>query len=164
MTTTLPPSPAPSTGATSSGSPSPRATAPELAAIFAALAGEHAAVYAYGVVGGQVGPSSQRAARERLAWHGLQRDLLSARLSADGTVPPVANPAYALPFWVRSVVDARRLAAHVEQSLAATYADLVFAAAPGRRGEAAGWLAQCAVQARRWGGAAQAFPGLPERD
>lgn len=147
-----------------SSQPSPRADANELAALAEALAGEHAAVYAYGVVGAQAGRSHRRAAADRLVAHGLQRDLLAAQLSTAGaTPPPAAEPAYALPFEVRTVADARRLAAHVELAVAATYADLVAASAPPRRSQAARWLAQCAVAAHHWGGPPHAFPGLPER-
>lgn len=156
MTAVPTPSPA-------SSQSSPRADANELAAIADALAGEHAAVYAYGVVGAQAGRSYRRAAADRLVAHGLQRDLLAGQLSTVGATPPPAQPAYALPFEVRTVVDARRLAAHVELALAATYADLVAASAPRRRSQAARWLAQCAVAAHRWGGPPRAFPGLPER-
>lgn len=150
----------------SGGSPSP-ASVPfstgELAALAVVLAGEHAAVYAYGVVGGQGGPAYRRVAREQLAAHGVQRDLLAGELMAAGTTPAPGEPAYLLPFAVQSVADARRLAAHVETTLAAAYADLVAASAPVRRPQAARWLGTCAVQARRWGAAPQPFPGLPER-
>ena len=143
--------------------PGPRPEPPELAALAAVLAGEQAAVYAYGVVGGQAGPAHRKAAAADLSAHALQRDLLAARLSTAGAPPLAAPPAYALPFEVSSVADARRLAVHVELTLAAAYADLVAAAVPARREEAAGWLARCALQARGWGAAPQAFPGLPER-
>ncbi len=159
MTTT--PSTPPGSGALS------RAPVPfspsELAALERALAGEHAAVYGYGVVGGQGGPAYRRAAREQLAAHGAQRDLLAGELLAAGTTPAPGEPAYLLPFAVRSVAEARHLAEHVELTLAAAYADLVAAAAPVRRPQAARWLGTCAVQARRWGATPQAFPGLPER-
>lgn len=138
-------------------------TPAELTALADVLAGEQAAVYAYGVVGGQAGPAHRRAAAAGLTAHALQRDLLAARLSSSGTPPIAAPPAYTLPFEVATVTDARRLAVHVELTLAAAYADLVAAAAPARRQEAAGWLARCAVSARGWGAAPQAFPGLPER-
>ena len=142
---------------------SPRQGVIELAALAAALAGEHAAVYAYGFVGAQAGPKYRRVALERLSWHGLQRDVLAAQLSAAGTSPQPAEAAYALPFEVTTVAAARRLAVHVEQAMAAAYADLVAAEPPTRRGLAATWLGQCAVQSWRWGGVPQAFPGLPER-
>ena len=143
--------------------PGPRPEPPELAALAAVLAGEQAAVYAYGVVGGQAGPEHREAAMAGLSAHALQRDLLAARLSTAGAPPLGAPPAYSLPFEVSSVADAMRLAVHVELTLAAGYADLVAAAAPVRRDEAAGWLTRCALQARTWGATPQPFPGLPER-
>jgi hypothetical protein len=157
MTTPSTPDPSPATAGRL------RVGSPERAALEAALAGEHAAVYAYGVVGGQAGSRYRTAASERLAWHSRQREILSAQLVAAGIEPQPGAAAYALPFPVTGVTDARRLAAHVEQSLAATYADVV-AAAPGpRRRAAASLLAACAVQARRWGAVPHPFPGLPER-
>ena len=164
MTSTpTPATPSPTGDQRSESRPGPRPAPPELAALTDVLAGEQAAVYAYGVVGGQAGPAHRGAATAGLSAHALQRDLLAARLSTAGAPPVAAPPAYPLPFEVSSVADARRLAVHVELTLAAAYADLVAAALPARRGEAAGWLARCAVQARGWGAAPQAFPGLPER-
>lgn len=138
-------------------------TANEAAALSAALAAQHAAVYAYAMVGAQGGASSLPQARRRLQDHAVRRDVLAARLSAAGQRPVPAEPAYAMPFPVRSPTAARALAAHVEGALAAVYADLVAAAAPGRRVEAARWLAENAVAAVRWGGRPVPFPGLPER-
>ena len=146
-----------------SARPVPRPPAAELGALAAALAGEHAAIYAYGVVGGQAGDAYRRASAERIAAHSVQRDLLAAELSAAGTPPAAGAPAYTLPFAVRSVGDALRLAVHVEHALAATYVDLVAAAAPTRRARAAARLTDCAEQAHAWGAEPQAFPGLPER-
>jgi hypothetical protein len=135
----------------------------ELGALVAALEGEQAALYAYGLVGARGGTSARTPAAAALQAHALQRDLLAARVSAAGGRPPAGEPAYALPFEVSSPTTARALAAHVETALAARYADLVAAAAPGRRREAAGWLTRAAETARRWGAARTPFPGLPER-
>jgi len=156
MTTT----PSPSGGTGASAAPF---TAAELGALAAALEAEQAALYAYGLVGARGGPPSRAPALAALRAHALQRDLLASRLAAAGRRPPAGEPAYALPFEVSSAATARALAAHVETALAAHYADLVAAAAPGRRREAAGWLAGAAAAARRWGAAATPFPGLPER-
>jgi hypothetical protein len=135
----------------------------ELGALVAALEGEQAALYAYGLVGARGGTSARTPAAAALQAHALQRDLLAARVSAAGGRPPAGEPAYALPFEVSSPTTARALAAHVETALAARYADLVGAAAPGRRREAAGWLTRAAEAARGWGAARTPFPGLPER-
>ncbi|MEO7745131.1 MAG: ferritin-like domain-containing protein [Actinomycetota bacterium] len=163
MTTTPTPAPSPTGGERQDARPGPRPAPPELAALTDVLAGEQAAVYAYGVVGGQAGPERRKAAMAGLSAHALQRDLLAARLSTAGAPPLAAPPAYSLPFEVSSVADARRLAVHVELTLAGGYADLVAAAVPARRDEAAGWLTRCALQARGWGATPQPFPGLPER-
>jgi len=147
---------------------SPRATAAalsaaEVGALVAALEAEEAALYAYGLVGARGGSPARAPAAAALQAHTLQRDLLAARISTAGRRAPAGEPAYALPFDVSSATTARALAAHVETALAARYADLVAAAAPGRRREAAGWLTRTAEAARRWGAARTPFPGLPER-
>lgn len=135
----------------------------EAQAMAALLAAQHAAVYAYGVVGGQGTDERRSAAQEALTRHAARRDLLAARLSAAGRAPAPAPPAYALPFPVDSGTSARALAARVETAVAAAEADLVAAAAPASRVEVARWLAETAVTAMRWGAGATAFPGVPER-
>lgn len=135
----------------------------EAEALAALLAAEQAAVYAYGVVGGQGAVSRRRLAQQALTGHAARRDLLAGRLSALGRTPPPAAPAYALPFPVDSEPSARALAAHVEDAVAAAAADLVAAARGSARVEAARWLSEAAVAAWRWGAAATSFPGLPER-
>jgi hypothetical protein len=152
-----------------SSRPGPRASTSdpladaEASGLGAALAAEQAAIYAYGVVGARSGSAARAAAAAALQAHTLQRDLLAARLSASGRRPAPGEPAYGLPFAVTSPATARALAAHVETALAARYADLVAAAAPGRRAEAAAWLTRAAEAAHGWGAAATPFPGLPER-
>jgi Domain of unknown function (DUF4439) len=136
----------------------------ELAALQALLQSELAAVYGYGVVGGQVDRSRRAHAAERLQWHVLNRDALAAQLSLAGA-PALPGPAaYALPFQVDSDTTAQALGAHLELGVAAAYADLVTAAGAARRVTAAQALAACAVAAQRWGAVITAFPGLPERN
>lgn len=146
--------------------PSPAPTAlpdAEARALTQVLAAEHAAVYAYGVVGAQCDDAHRDLAEQRLQQHAARRDLVAARLATAKRTPPPAAPAYGLPFPVDSPAKARDLAAHVELAVAATNADLVAAAAPERRLEPARWLAQNAVAARTWRPRSTAFPGLPER-
>jgi hypothetical protein len=143
--------------------PSP-ALAAESAALQALVAGEHAAVHAYGVAGAWLaGAQRQRAARYRDA-HRLVRDELSALVDARGVVPVAALAGYALPFPVDGAAAARRLTAEVEDRLAALHADLVVAAASAAvRSRAVAEHVGCARRALAWGAAAAAFPGLPER-
>lgn len=135
----------------------------EADALAAVLAAEHAAVYAYGVVGGQCDERHRVSAEQSLQQHAARRDILASRLAVAGRRPLPASPAYALPFEVDSPASALALAAHVELAVAAANADLVAASAPGRRLEPSRWLGENAVAARRWGARSAAFPGLPER-
>jgi hypothetical protein len=164
------PVPTPSTTATTGPASTPLASTPpaqpsrdELAALGAVLQAELAAVYGYGVVGGQVDRVRRARAAERLGWHSLNRDALSAQLSLAGQAPAPGPAAYALPFDVDSDASGQALAAHLELGVAAAYADLVAAASGPRRTAAAQALAACAVAAQQWGAVVSAFPGLPER-
>lgn len=134
-----------------------------LAAAQAALAAEHAAVYGYGVVGGRVG--EQRRAEARQAWdaHRAGRDRLRRVVrELDGTPEP-APAGYTLPFAVPDADAAVRLAAELEDRVAAVYADLVRSARGDRRRDAAAALREAAVRSARWRGTGVAFPGLTER-
>ncbi|MET8982836.1 ferritin-like domain-containing protein [Streptomyces sp. NPDC004539] len=135
----------------------------ELDAVQAALAAEHAAVYGYGVVGGQIGEA--RRAEARAAWdaHRARRDSLARTVRDLGAEPVAANAGYALPFPVEGPDSAVRLAAELEERISGIYSDLVRATTGTRRGDAAGALREAAVRAVRWGGDNVAFPGLAER-
>ncbi|MDX3386158.1 DUF4439 domain-containing protein [Streptomyces niveiscabiei] len=135
----------------------------ELDALQAALAAEHAAVYGYGVVGGQVGEA--RRGEARVAWdaHRARRDALARAVRDLGGEPVAANAGYALPFPVDGSSAAVRLAARLEERIAGVYSDLVRATSGARRGDAAGALREASVRAVRWGGGSVAFPGLAER-
>lgn len=135
----------------------------ELTALQAALAAEHAAVYGYGVVGGRVAGDGRQAARAAYDAHRARRDSLRRRVRDLGGTPEPSAAAYALPFDVPDAAAATRLAAELEDRVAAVYADLVRASAGDRRQDAAAALREAAVRAVRWRGTAVAFPGLTER-
>jgi hypothetical protein len=135
----------------------------ELAALQAALAAEHAAVYGYGVVGGRVGEARREQARSAGDAHRARRDAVAGRIRDLGGRPVAAAAAYALPFPVPDAEAAARLAAELEDRVAGVYADAVRATTGERRREAAGALAEAAVRAVRWRGGSVAFPGLAER-
>jgi hypothetical protein len=135
-----------------------------VAALSAALAAEHAALYGYGVVGGQLSGGEQARARAAYDTHRARRDRLVALLLDRDAPAPAAAPGYALPEPVRDPPSARRLAAGVENALTVRYADLVAATRDREvRHLAATALADCALRATSWGPPAGAFPGLPER-
>ncbi|MFF8098035.1 DUF4439 domain-containing protein [Streptomyces sp. NPDC016675] len=135
----------------------------ELAALQAALAAEHAAVYGYGVVGGRVGEERRSEARTAYDAHRARRDALAREVRDLGGEPVAAAAGYALPFTVPDSATAVRLAAELEDRVAGVYSDLVRAAAGERRTAAAGALREAAVRAVRWRGGSVAFPGLAER-
>ncbi|GGW57337.1 ferritin-like domain-containing protein [Streptomyces xantholiticus] len=137
--------------------------AARLDALQAALAAEHAAVYGYGVVGGLVGDDRENEAAAAYAAHRSRRDALGRTVRDLGGRPAVAAAGYALPFPVPDAAAAIRLAAVLEERVAAVYSDLVRATEGPLRLEAAGALREAAVRAVRWRGSGVAFPGLAER-
>lgn len=134
----------------------------ELRALQAALAAEHAAVYGYGMVGGRIGDDRRKEAREGYDAHRARRDELRRGVRDLGGTPRAAAAAYELPFPVPDAAAAVRLAAELEDRVAAVYADLVRDGAGARRRDAAGALREAAVRAVRWRGSGVAFPGLAE--
>ncbi|MCF3176097.1 ferritin-like domain-containing protein [Streptomyces sioyaensis] len=135
----------------------------ELTAVQAALAAEHAAVYGYGVVGGRITDDRRKEAQEAYDGHRARRDALRRVVRDLGGTPQASAAAYELPFPVPDAAAAVRLAAELEDRLAAVYADLVRAGGAARRREAAAALREAAVRAVRWRGSGVAFPGLAER-
>ena len=130
-------------------------------ALQAALAGEHACVYGYGLVGAHAGTRAESAARAGYESHRARRDLLTAQVRARGAEPVAALPAYGIPFDVTDAPTASRLAGLLEDRLAPLYADLVAVAAnPVLRDLAAGALVETAVRSAGWTGRITALPGL----
>ena len=138
-------------------------TAPALTALQAALAAEEATVYGYGVIGAQLSGGSRDRAAASMAEHQARERLLQQRISAAAATPAVAAPGYELPFPVDGQASAVRLAALLEDRLAAVYANGVQATSGPLRGALASALQRSALDALAWGGAGSAFPGLPER-
>lgn len=135
----------------------------ELTALQAALAAEHAAVYGYGVVGGRIREGRRTDARAAYDAHRARRDALVREVRDLGGTPVAAAAAYALPFPVPDSAAAVRLAAELEERVAAVYSDLVRATEGTGRSTAAEALREAAVRAVRWRGESVAFPGLAER-
>ncbi|WP_042801932.1 ferritin-like domain-containing protein [Streptomyces sp. C] len=143
--------------------PSPSPARGPLPAAQAALAAEHAAAYAYGVIGARIAQARANEAREAYGAHLARRDRLTRTVRELGGAPQPAEAAYALPFEVRTPADSERLAAVIEDRVAGAYSDLVRSADGQLRREAADALSAAAVRAARWRGVGVAFPGLTER-
>jgi hypothetical protein len=162
MSTSSTPVTPPSTPAPTTPAPVPAASV--VVAAQAALAGEHACVFGYGVVGAHLRGGEERAAREALARHRSRRDDLSAHIRALGAEPVAALASYALPFPVGDAAGARELAGLLEQRLVGLYVDLVGAGPEvDLREVAARSAVDAASRATRWSATATAFPGLDGR-
>ncbi|MCU0262413.1 MAG: ferritin-like domain-containing protein [Candidatus Nanopelagicales bacterium] len=133
--------------------------ATQVVGLQAALAGEHAAIWAHGRAAAELRDRARDRALGALDDHRRARDALRARLVTLGATPVEAAPAYVEPDPVDGPAGARRLLAHVERALAATYADLAAASPPAGRQAAVQAAAAAAVRAVGWGADPEAFPG-----
>ncbi|HEX5769970.1 MAG TPA: ferritin-like domain-containing protein [Nocardioidaceae bacterium] len=131
-----------------------------------ALAGEHAAVYLYGVVGGRVSVSTHaelwQRVRDAYNLHRGRRDQLVSMVRTAGAEPVAAEVSYELPNPAMTPAQLERVALEVEQRCAAVYADTVGSTAGANRQWALDALEDAAVRLLGFGGEAEPFPGLGE--
>jgi hypothetical protein len=130
------------------------------------LAGEHAAVYLYGVIGGRVSVSAQRElwqlVRDAYTVHRGRRDQLVAMVRAAGEEPVPAEVSYELPNQASSPAQLERASLVVEERCAAVYADMVGSTWGANRQWALEALEDAAVRLLGLGGEAEPFPGIGE--
>ncbi|WP_327086578.1 ferritin-like domain-containing protein [Nonomuraea sp. NBC_01738] len=126
-----------------------------------ALAAEHAAVYAYGLIGART--TGVLRARASVAYdaHRAHRDQLRPLVSARGGEPAEAEPSYALPVTPDNATEAVRLAVHVEQGITATYLELAAAGAETLRRYAALAMQESVTRSYGFRPAVTTFPGMP---
>ena len=146
-----------STGSATTGSASPGQVA---AALQSALAAENAAVYGYGVAGGQLGSTARSLALRNWTQHEMARDRLQAMLTSLGVKPVAAQAAYRMPFPVHGTRAAISLAGYLENQVAAAYLGVVALDDPRLRAWGARQAQACALRATTWLGRTAAFPGL----
>jgi hypothetical protein len=135
---------------------------PVVDALQAVLAGEHAAVYAYSVIGGRLPGDDPVVALsiDAYAVHRDRRDTLVAVLRAADRTPVAGEPGYQLPRPVEGPSSARELARLVEDRCSVLHAAVVATATGELRGLAADALVDCATRALAWGAEPTAFPGV----
>jgi hypothetical protein len=142
-------------------------TGPATDRLVDALRAEHAAIYAYGVLGAHLDPATVPFAVAAEAAHRTRRDALILRLVALNATAPPAEPAYALPAPLTDQATALRLAIQVEQRCAGLWRPVLPAVTGVDRGTAVDALIDCAVRATRARDLAGvkpvtvAFPGQP---
>jgi hypothetical protein len=115
------------------------------------LRDEHAAIYAYGVLGARLPDAERRLARTAFDAHRAARDRLRTRLLALGASPAAPKPAYDVTVAGRA--QALALAVRLEEGLGVRWRDLV-ALGTEKQDRALGvqQLQDCAVRAARWRG------------
>ena len=157
---------------TSTEEPTPdpdRPKDPGPAALFDALAAEHAAIYGYGLVSAHVMPDDNELVSEALAQHRDRREALVALMNERSLKAPLPATGYRLPMVVNNATNAAKLAVLMESDCAVAWrAVLEQADSDSDREFGTKALTQCAVLAARWRkvlGAwpiTEAFPGGSE--
>jgi hypothetical protein len=137
-----------------------------LEALQAALAGEHAAVHVYGVLGGRVSvseaPRTAVAVRSAYDIHRARRDQLHTLVSELGGEPVAPAVAYELTGPADTTAQIEREARGIESRSAAVYAQAVASTVGAPRQWAITALCDAAVRTLGFGGEPEAYPGLPE--
>lgn len=133
-------------------------------ALQTALAGEHAAVYIYGVLGGQVSRASQpqlaRLVGKLYDTHVSRRDRLTLLIHAHRVQPDAAAPAYRLPNPLRDPSQLRAAARLVEERCLQIYGQTVGSTAGPDRAWAISTLVAAATQGLSLGITPTDYPGM----
>jgi hypothetical protein len=136
----------------------------ELDALQRTLAAEHAAVFVFGALAGRASTLTAPTLRTALAAaydaHVQRRDQLRTIVSAAGTDPVAAEPAYRLPTPLTTVAEIEAEALRVERACATTYAALVAATSGSNRRWAVDALVTTAVGETAFGGVPEPLPGV----
>lgn len=137
-----------------------------LQALQETLAGEHAAVYVYGVAGGRVSASAYPALAARIqsgyVVHRGRRDRLTLMVRDAGGEPVAAAVAYQLTTPARTADQLAALVRQTETRAAEVYAQLAGSSSLATRRWAVDALVDASVRLLGFGGSPSAFPGLPE--
>lgn len=128
------------------------------------LAAEHAAVWLYGVLGGQTSQSTQKGLYDVVSacyvTHRGRRDQLIRWLHDAGQTPVAAEVAYELSNQVRTPAEIQTIGRQVEERCTATYADLVARTTGSERSWATNALIGAALREIDFGGTARSLPGI----
>lgn len=154
-TTTITSTTPTSTTTTSSRAAEPttpgRPSDPANAALFDALAAEHATIYGYGLVSAHSTPDVNDLVSSSMALHRERREAAIAILTSRSVDPPLPAPGYQLPMEVHNPTDAANLAVRMEEDCAVAWRAVVEQATDGKdRAFAVQALTESAVAAAQW--------------
>lgn len=135
-----------------SAQPTPtRPPSPDAAALYDAIAVEHATIYGYGIVSAHTTPDVNDLVSDALLAHRAQREAAIAMLGTRSVPAPLPAAGYQLPTAVNDPVQAARLAVRMENDTAVAWrAAIEQSASDTDRAFAVGALTQSAVLAARW--------------
>lgn len=135
-----------------SAQPTPsRPPDPDAAALFDAVANEHAVIYGYGLVSAHSTPEDNDLVSAAMSEHRERREAAIEMLNGRGVDPPLPAAGYQLPTQVDNPTDAANLAVRMEEDSAVAWrAALEQATTTEERTFAVEALTQTAVTAARW--------------
>lgn len=137
-----------------------------LDALQATLAGEHAAIYVYGVLGGRVSVSAEPGLADKLGTayttHRGRRDQLVSMVRTVDAAPVVGEVSYVVPNPALTPAQLERAALLLEKRCTAVYADMVGSTSGANRQWAIGAVTDAAVRQLGFGGTPVPFPGVAE--
>lgn len=129
------------------------------AALYDALATEHAVIYGYGIVSAHSDPDISTLMSTGMNQHRERRDKVIAMLAARSVTAPVAAAGYQLPMPVNNSTDAAHLAVRMENDAAAAWRAVIEQAqTPDDRSFGSTALTQSAILAARWNKVLGAWP------
>ncbi|MCW2493474.1 MAG: hypothetical protein JWN47_2838 [Frankiales bacterium] len=116
----------------STASPNTAGASAAITALQSILAAQHAAYFAYSMIGVRLtDPTQVSRIRDLQAEHRATRDDLMTQLSSVGAAPVAAQPSYTPPEKLTDAVAAQRWALALEEACSAGYRFLLVAAATG---------------------------------
>ncbi|MFF3439033.1 ferritin-like domain-containing protein [Streptosporangium sp. NPDC002721] len=128
-----------------------------------ALAAEHAAVYAYGVIAARTTGRLRATTTAAYNAHRARRDRLRTMIITAGGTPAEPKAVYELPVTPSSAAQAVELAVLVERGVTGAYLELAASTDPALRKMAALAMQECVVRSYGLRPEIEAFPGMPPR-
>ena len=139
---------------TSPTSPAPDPNRPSdasAAALFAAVAAEHATIYGYGILSAHSSPDENDLGSAAMAQHRERREAAIALLTGRSATAPVPAAGYQLPMTVNTPTEAGTLAIRMEDDCATAWRAVIEQATTDQdRAFGVTALTESAVLAARW--------------